>query len=202
MDCGDVRAAMMLDRGAADPDARAHAGTCAGCSSVAARSARLDTLLSQTLLVDPPLDLQASLLAIARTHARVDAAPLVALRPAGAAWRLAPPAWLDRLRIPLVWKPGTDALGVRMVALLSLSLAVLQVLGWVEAAPVFARELLLAVQLVAASPALPYLPDVQGWGADVQSLAVWLGVGAVGWGLARLGLVEGVPPRRPAGSPS
>jgi hypothetical protein len=156
-----------------DPELEHHVTECARCTKVARGLDRLDDVLSASLLVAPPLDLQRQLAQLALDAARPPKqAPL---------WsrlgQLNPTEWLTQ-RPQMVAAQGLAAI---MVALASW-----QVFGWLTAFQPVVGDVAYAVELVASSPAQVYLGGLQ---IDLQSLGIWSLVGIAGWLISEDGLI-------------
>jgi hypothetical protein len=127
---------------------------------------RLDRVLREALVVEPPPELQARLMAL------VQAAPVV-VQPAAPERRGAP--WLD----PNVW--------LSVAALATLSWAAWSVLGWLASLNLVLGDVPEALVVLASSPVAALLPAL---GLDLTSLVLWSALGAVAWVLAASGVLE------------
>lgn len=156
---------------------RAHVATCHSCAAVDRRAAQLDRVLGASLVVEPPLALQTSLLQIARAAAIP--APVSAPVPETAAVSR---GWL---RVPSFgW--------VHAVAATSVAAASWQVIGWVQRAPFLLGDVQRATDVLLTNQAwqllgAPPVPD------NVVSLAAWSALGGGAWLLSRAGLLERSP---------
>jgi hypothetical protein len=137
---------------------------------------RLDEILRPALVVEPPPELQARLMALVQSTelAQLAAAPLRPL-PAVA------PARDDVDGALWLWLLASALLGWASWSLLSFLSGVTFSLGDVPE----------ALLLVASSPATNLLPSVS---IDPIAIALWAGVGVVAWLLAATGALDG-PPR-------
>jgi hypothetical protein len=130
---------------------------------------RLDRVLREALVVDPPPELQARLMALVQT---VPVVPL-AVQPAAPERRGA--LWLD----PNVW--------LIVAALATLVGSAWSVLGWLAGLGLVLGDVPEALVVLASSPLTALVPT---FGLDLTSLALWSAVGAVGWVLAASGALE------------
>jgi predicted anti-sigma-YlaC factor YlaD len=128
-----------------------HLSGCSACRAYGARTADIDILARPALLVAPPLELQMRLAALAQTQP-------VYLPAAADSWLLGVVAWAI-----------AAALG---------ALATWQVVGWLQAYPLVVGDILVAVQILYASPAVGYLAELQ---IDLPGLLLWSGLGLVAW---------------------
>jgi hypothetical protein len=172
VDCVDVADTLLADEPGHDAELRQHVNTCSACAVVARGLARLDAILTATLVVPPPSDLQARLAQIA----------LEAARPLPRPWWQRTPAldvsgWLAR-------RP--QMIAVQGLAAVMLALASWQVFGWLTAFQPVIGDVAYAVELVASSPAAVYVGSIS---IDFQSLGLWLMVGMVGWLISESGLI-------------
>jgi len=127
--------------------------------------ARLDRVLREACVVEPPPELQARLMAL------VQAAPLVPPIAPEQRGRF----WLD----PNVW------LGVVAVAVLGWS--TWSILGWLAGFTLLVGDVPEALVVLVSSPVAGLVPTL---GLDLTGLALWCGVGAVAWLLAASGALE------------
>jgi hypothetical protein len=127
--------------------------------------ARLDRALREALVVEPPPELQARLMALVQTEAVV--------RPAEPERRLT--LWVD----PNLW------LGLGAVAALAWS--AWSALTWLAGFTLVVGDVPEALLVLVSSPVASLLPSL---GVDLTSLTLWCGVGAVAWLLARSGALE------------
>jgi hypothetical protein len=129
-------------------------------------------LLTATLIVTPPPDLQLRLAQIALEAARPLPRPW---------WQRAPTlevsGWLSQ-------RP--QMIAVQGLAAVMLALASWQVFGWLTAFQPVVGDVAYAVELVASSPAVAYFGNIS---IDFQSLGLWLMIGMVGWLVSENGLV-------------
>lgn len=129
----------------------------------------LDAVLRAALVVEPPLELRASLMALVATEL-----PALA-RPADAPGR-APAVELA------IWG-GFVALTV--------GLAAWQAIAWLLAASLVLGDVRAAVGLVVGSPAATVVGDA---GLDLPGLALWAAVAVVGWAASRVMEPRETPP--------
>jgi hypothetical protein len=149
--CADVRSWLATRDGPRPLELDEHLIGCAACTAYAARTASLDVLARPALLVAPPLDLQLRLAALVQT------------RP---------------VYVPI--SPESPLLGVVAWAVAAAlgALAAWQIFGWLQAYPLVIGDVVAAVQIVLASPALRYLAEIQ---IDLSGLLLWSGFGVVAW---------------------
>ena len=131
---------------------------------------RLDRILRETLVVEPPLELQARLMALVR------AAPVV-VQPAAPERR--GPLWLD----PNVW--------LSVAALATLAWSSWSLLSWLAGFSLLVGNVPDALVVIVSSPATSLLPTL---GLDLTSLLLWCVVGAVAWALSASGVLESAAP--------
>jgi hypothetical protein len=172
VDCLEVTERLLAEDIPDDPEVDRHVVGCASCAHVARGLARLDSVLSTTLLVTPPLALQQTLQRLA-----MDAA-----RPAAVPW------WRQLPRIDLTqWlAQRPQMVAAQGLAAVMLALASWQVFGWLSAFQPVVGNVGYAMELVAASPAVAYVGTTQ---IDFQSLGIWSIVGIVGWLLSENGVI-------------
>ena len=130
---------------------------------------QLDRVLREALVVEPPPELQAQLMALVAS-APLAAPPELATERRGA-------LWLD----PNVW------LGLAALAVLGWS--AWSALAWVAGFTLVIGDVPQALVLLVTSPALALLPRLD---FDPTGLALWCGVGAIAWLLGTSGALEGV----------
>jgi hypothetical protein len=158
-----------------DPAVRAHVGACARCARIATGLARLDVIVSSTLVVEPPADLQFQL------HQLVLATP----PPARPWWlRLTDTVREANLTEWLARRP--QMIAAQGLAAVLLALASWQVFGWLSVFQPTVGDIGYALELVASSPAVAYVGATQ---IDVQSLSLWSLVALGGWLISENGLV-------------
>lgn len=171
MDCVDVADKLLADEPGYDPELTEHVDSCPACFHISRGLARLDAILTSTLVVTPPPDLQLRLAQIA-----VDAA-----RP------LARPWWQRAGGLDVNgWLSRPQMIAVQGLAAVMLALASWQVFGWLMAFQPVVGDVAYAVELVASSPAVAYVGNIS---IDFQSLGMWLVVGMVGWLVSESGLL-------------
>jgi hypothetical protein len=164
VDCVDVTERLLAEEVTDDPEVDRHVADCASCAHVANGLARLDVVLSTTLVVSPPLELQARLSEIA----------LAAARPAPLPW------WrrVTELNLTNWLAQRPQMVAAQGLAAVMLALASWQIFGWLSAFQPVVGDVAYAMELVAASPAAVYLGSMQ---IDFQNLGLWSVVGMVGW---------------------
>ena len=172
MDCLDVADRLLADEPGADPELDEHVLGCAACAHIARGLARLDVVLSSTLRLEPPAELQSRLAQIA----------LEAGRPLPRTWwqqlvDLDANHWLTR-------RPQTIA--VQGLAAVMLALASWQIFSWLSVFQPVVGDVAYAMELVAASPAVAYVGNIS---IDLQSLVIWSLVGIAGWLISENGLI-------------
>ncbi|HEY3107964.1 MAG TPA: hypothetical protein VGL23_04385 [Chloroflexota bacterium] len=126
---------------------------------------RLDRVLREALVVEPPPELQARLMAL------VQSAPLARPATPQRRWLL----WLD----PNVW--------LGLVAIAVLGWSAWSTLAWLAGFTFVLGDVPAALIVLASSPAVGLLPRL---GLDLTSLALWCAVGAVVWLLNASGALE------------
>jgi hypothetical protein len=170
MQCADVTERLLADEFATDAELGRHVAGCARCTHLARGLARLDAVLSSTLVVTPPLDLQRRLAQLAIDTARAQPLPW---------WRR-----LDQLDLTGWLAQRPQMVAAQGLATILLSLTTWQIFGWLSAFRPVVGDVGYAMELVAASPAIAYVGGLQ---IDLQSLSVWSMVGIAGWLLAEDG---------------
>ena len=170
MNCEDVRAEILLDE-RSDATER-HLLDCQACTAYVARLARLDALLMPELVVEPSLELQASLLQIAKS---------AAVQPV--------PAW--KWALGLVWSPTAAAL---TVAGITTGLALWQIMGWLTAFAAMLGNVPYALEVLANSPAVSVLAESS---ADFAQIGVWALLGVGLWLFSDVSPLRQTRPRAP-----
>jgi hypothetical protein len=170
VDCVDIADRLLERQFGHDPEVDAHVADCAHCSQLARGLARLDAVLTSALVVEPPLELQRSLAQLAANAARPRTAPW---------WQR-----VSELIGSLAERPQLVA--AQGLAAVLLALASWQIFGWLSVVQPVVGNVGYAVELVAASPAVAYVGNVQ---IDVQSLGLWSVVGILGWLVSENGLI-------------
>ncbi len=163
MDCCAVRGALLVPDEEAQATVEDHLAFCAACSRFADGAHTLDIVLSQHVLIQPPVELQLRLAALARASAQ----------PAPGAHGLFSLPWLT-----WPWLTGPNGALAQLVAAVMVGWAAWRAAGLAASIPDAIGNVPYAVQLVLASPALRYLGD---WQLDGTSLLVWSAVGLVAW---------------------
>jgi hypothetical protein len=175
--CADVTERLLVDERGSDPDLDRHVAECVRCAHVAQRLDRLDGVLTATLIVAPPLELQRQLAQLVLEVARPTPTP---------SW------WARGSRTLSQWNPADwlaqrpQMVAVQGLAAVMLALASWQIFGWLTAFRPVVGDVGYAVELVAASPAAVYLSGLQ---LDLQSLGLWSLVGIAGWLVSEDGLI-------------
>jgi len=170
MQCADVTERLLEDELATDAELERHVAGCARCSHVAGGLARLDAVLRSTLVVKPPRDLQRQLAQLANEAAVVQPLPW---------WRR-----LDQLDLTGWLAQRPQMVAAQGFATILLALTSWQIFGWLSAFRPVVGDVGYAMQLLAASPAVPYVGGLQ---IDLQSLGLWSVVGIAGWLVAEDG---------------
>jgi hypothetical protein len=173
VDCVDVADRLLADEPGHDLELDEHVLGCAACAHITRGLARLDVILSSSVVVAPPADLQLRL---------SELVALEAARPAHKPWwqplrELDVSGWLTR-------RP--QMIAVQGLAAIMLALATWQIFGWLTAFQPVVGDVAYAMELVASSPAVVYLGNIS---IDFQSLAVWSMVGMAGWLISENGLI-------------
>jgi hypothetical protein len=171
--CEQVSDHLLLGEPADPAEIGQHLDTCSACARLARAAGRVDSVLHAALVVEPPPALQARLAALLQT------APLLARPPAatsqpGPWWRRT----LDALRSfdPRVNPPRL--VFAQGLALLAVALASWQVFNWSSSITPVVGDVGYAVELLAESPALTYVPGLQ---IDPGAFALWTLLGLAGW---------------------
>ncbi|MBV9325057.1 MAG: hypothetical protein JO352_14850 [Chloroflexi bacterium] len=172
MDCVEVADLLLAPEPGRDPQLAAHVQDCPACAHMASGLARVDAILSSSVVVVPPAHLQVALSQLA----------LEAARPARLAWwqpvrELDVGGWLTR-RPQMIAAQG--------LAAVMLALASWQIFGWLSTFQPVVGDVAYAMELVAASPAVAYLGNIS---IDFQSLTLWSLVGIAGWLISENGLI-------------
>jgi len=172
MDCVDVADRLLPDEPGHDPELQLHVSVCARCAHVAQGLVRLDAVVRSVVVSVPPLDLQQRLAQLA-----IDAA-----RPAPLPW------WrrFGELNLTEWLAQRPQMVAAQGLAAVMLALASWQIFGWLSAVQPVVGDVAYAMELVAASPAVAYVGNVQ---VDFQSLGLWSLVGICGWLVSENGLI-------------
>ena len=167
MDCADLTDRLLERELDDDPALRAHVGVCPRCARIATGLARLDVIVSSTLVIPPPADLQF----------RLQQLVLTASPPSTPWWlRLSHTVRRDNLTRWLAQRPQTIA--AQGLAAVLLALASWQVFGWLSAFQPVIGDVGYAMELVASSPAVAYVGAVQVRFAPPLVSAAWILLGA------------------------
>lgn len=168
MQCVDVTERLLVDELGSDPELDRHVAECARCAHVVKGLDRLDAVLTSSVVVTPPLDLQRQLAQLTLEY----------VRPAQAPWWTRASEALRQFNLAdwLVQRP--QMIAAQGLAAIMLALASWQIFGWMTAFQPVVGDAAYAMQLLAASPASAYL---SGLPFDLQSMGVWSAVGIVGW---------------------
>jgi hypothetical protein len=172
VDCVDVTELLLAENYVHDAEVDRHVSCCPACAHVARGLVRLNTILSTTLVVVPPVDLQQRLQQLA----------LEAARPVRVPWWQSLPSF-DFTGL-LTQRP--QMIAAQGLAAVMLALASWQIFGWLSAVQPVVGDVAYAVELVAASPAVAYLGSMQ---IDFQSLGIWSVVGIAGWLVSENGVI-------------
>ncbi len=173
MDCVDVADRLLDDDELEhDPELAQHVDACARCARLARGLARLDDVVRSVIVVEPPLELQQTLAAMAIQAARPEPLPW---------WRR-----LTHLNVAAFLEQQPQLFAAQGLAAVMLALASWQIFGWLSAFQPVIGDVAYAVELVVASPAVAYLGTVQ---FDFQSLGLWSVVGLAGWLVSENGLI-------------
>jgi hypothetical protein len=168
--CRDVTAHLLAaEPDAAEPDGalvRAHVAGCAACATVARRVQRLDAILRATLVQEPPPALQQQLLALVQTG--------VVVQPRVGHW------WDVVLFSSALWAVRPHTVLANAVAAVCVLLAGWQVFAWLGSLPALIGDVPYALQVLASSPSIGGLGDLQG-------LMWWLVAGALAWSVSESG---------------
>ena len=220
MRCDDVRDLILIpsrpDDAAfaqsTDPSIADHILSCDSCSSFARRMEKVDLQLRGALRVAPPMDLQASLIAMALEHAasvQIANAPAMAARVRASrtsahaeSMAAVGVSAIERTQERVVTAPAPQNSGSwlfetrfwSVVAAFGLfAAAVLQIAGWFSTMRFEIGDIFEGVSILAASPASQYLGDL---GINLPSLALWSAIGISLWIAMRMGLID-QPSREP-----
>lgn len=169
MRCADVRDWLLAPEGTRPLALSQHLEICRECAAVEREVARLDAIVRPLLVVDPPPELSARLVAL------VDGAGVVSAA--------------EPSRRPVRSLGPTYRLGAWVLAAAMGGMASWQVYGWAAA---LAGDVGHGLSVLTTSPALP---SVQALGLDLPGLAAWTLVAATGWALAPGGRLRAVAAR-------
>jgi hypothetical protein len=173
--CADVTERLLVDELGTDPELDRHVAECARCAHVAGGLRRLDVVLSSTLVVAPPPELQRRLAQLA----------LEAAHPPEVSWRQRVSSAVGQWN-PAAWFQQPQMVAAQGLAAVMLALASWQIFGWVTTFQPVIGDVGYAMELVAASPAAVYMGGLQ---IDLQSLGLWSLVGIAGWLISEDGLI-------------
>ena len=171
MQCVDITERLLADELPDDPELERHLDDCSACAHIARGLQRLDDVLSSSLVIAPPLDLQRQLAQIALDAARPERDPW---------WRRV--AEFDFS----TWFGRPQMVAAQGLAAVMLALASWQIFGVLSAFQPVVGDVGYAMELVAGSPAASYL---SGLPVDLQSLAVWSLIGIGGWLVSENGFI-------------
>jgi len=172
MDCLDVADLLLTDEREDDPLVDQHVADCPSCAHIAQGLHRLDRVLTATLLIAPPFELQQRLAQIALDAAKPQTPPW---------WRQ-----LSQVNLTQWFAQRPQMIAAQGLATVMLALASWQIFGWVSTFQPVVGDVGYAMELVAASPAVAYLGSFQ---IDFQSLGIWSVVGMIGWAVSENGPV-------------
>lgn len=170
MDCVDIIHRLLVRDDGHDPEVDAHVADCSRCTQLTRGLVRLDAVLMSTVVVEPPLELQRALAQLALTAGTPQVVPW---------WR----------RLPEIARSLTERpqlVAAQGLAAIMLALASWQIFGWMSTFQPVVGNVAYAFELVAASPAVAYIGNVQ---IDFQNLGLWSAVGIVGWLVSENGLI-------------
>jgi hypothetical protein len=168
MQCVDVTERLLIEELGSDPELDRHVAECARCAHTLHGLNRLDAVLTSTVVVPPPMDLQRQLAQLALKYAR----------PATAPWWTRATEALGQLNLANWLAQRPQMVAAQGLAAIMLALASWQIFGWMTTFQPVVGDVAYAMQLVAASPASVYLGGLQ---LDLQSMGLWSAVGIVGW---------------------
>jgi hypothetical protein len=166
--CVDVTERLLVDKLGSDPELDRHVAECARCEHMVQGLGRLDAVLSSTVIVTPPLELQHQLAQLALEYAR----------PANETWWTRATDVLRQLNLADFLAQRPQMVAAQGLAAIMLTLASWQIFGWMTTFQPVVGDAAYAMQLVAASPASVYLG---GLPFDLQNMGIWSAVGIVGW---------------------
>jgi hypothetical protein len=166
--CIDVTERLLVDELGSDPELDRHVAGCARCAHVVHGLDRLDAVLTTSLVVAPPLDLQRHLAQLAFEYAR----------PPTVSWWTRATNVVGQLNLADWLAQRPQMVAAQGLAAIMLALASWQIFGWLTAFQPVVGDVAYAVQLVVASPASIYLGGLQ---FDLQSMGLWSVVGIAGW---------------------
>jgi hypothetical protein len=170
VDCVDISDRLLTPEDGHDGEVDAHLAECSRCGQLTRGLWRLDAVLMSTVVVEPPLELQRVLAQMALEAARPQVVPW---------WRRLP-----EIARSLAERPQLVA--AQGLAAIMLALASWQIFGWMSTFQPVVGNVAYAFELVAASPAVAYVGNVQ---IDFQNLGLWSMVGIVGWLVSENGLI-------------
>ncbi len=168
MQCVDVTERLLVDELGNDPELDRHVASCARCAYALNALNRLDAVLTSSLVVAPPLDLQRQLAQLALEYAH----------PPTVSWWTRAISVVGPLNLANWLAQRPQMIAAQGLASIMLALASWQIFGWLTAFQPMVGDVALAVQLVVASPASIYLGGLQ---FDLQSMGLWSIVGIAGW---------------------
>lgn len=168
MQCIDVTERLLVDERTSDPELDQHVNDCARCAHLRHGLDRVDAVLTASLVVAPPPDVQRQLAQLAVAYARPHTAP----------WWSRVTAWLGQLNLADWAAQRPQMIAAQGLATIMLALASWQIFGWLTTFQPVVGDVAYAMELVAASPATTYLGGLQ---FDLQSMALWSAVGIGGW---------------------
>jgi hypothetical protein len=175
--CVEAAERLLAEELGSDPELEQHMATCSRCTHTAQGIGRVDYVLRRSLVVPPPLELQARLAQL------VMVAPV---QPRVSPWWARIPELVGQFNLTEWLSQRPQMIAAQGLAALMLGLASWTVFGWVSAYQPMVGDVAYAMELVAASPAVIYLGGIQ---IDFQSLALWSGIGVAGWLVSENGLI-------------
>jgi hypothetical protein len=172
MDCVEVADRLLADEPGHDPELDQHVFDCARCAHVVQGLNHLNAVLRSAVVVVPPLELQQRLSELA----------FEAARPARQPW------WrrLGELNLTTFLTQRPQLIAAQGLAAVMLAMASWQNFGWLSAFQPIVGDVTYAMTLVAGSPAVSYLGNLQ---IDLQSLGLWSLVGIAGWLVSENGVI-------------
>lgn len=168
MQCIDATELLLVDELAANPALARHVADCARCAHVRHGLERLDTLLTSSVVVVPPMELQYQLAQIALDYAS----------PPTPAWWTRAARMFGQVNLADWWAQRPQMIAAQGLASIMVAVASWQIFGWLTTFQPIVGDVAYAMELVMASPASVYLGGLQ---IDLQSLGLWSAVGIGGW---------------------
>lgn len=176
MQCVEVRERLLAGEPGYDPEIDQHVADCQHCRHIGQGLDRVDQVLRSSLIVEPPLALQQQLARLAWESAI----------PASKPWWAPVTEWLGHFNVAAVLAQRPQMVAAQGLAALMIALASWQMFSWLSAVQPVVGDVAYAMQLVATSPAISYVGNLQ---VDMQSLGLWSLVGIAGWLVSEDGLI-------------